>query len=296
MCGVNISGNTDKIGKSDDNCILKEGWWKDYKLHVTILVIVIISEFIGPFNFNVVKDVSIMVMPLIYAMVIGLALFLLKPVKWIGKKQSKIAEGVMLLFMGPLVAKFAIACGESFPILVKVGPALILQEFGHLGTIFLALPVALLLGFKRETIGMTNSIGREGNVAVVMDKFGLNSAETRGILTVYVIGTVVGAVFISLFSSLFVALVPLHPYAFAMGAGVGSASMNAAALAPILAAFPKSMATNIQAFAGFSNLISSVTSIYFCVFLALPITEKLYNILEPKIGRKTSVSNIGDEE
>ena len=38
---------------------------------------------------------------------------------------------------------------------------------------------------------MTNSIGRETNVAVVIDKFGFDSAETRGVLTVFIIGTVI---------------------------------------------------------------------------------------------------------
>ncbi|MFR2691585.1 MAG: DUF3100 domain-containing protein [Enterocloster bolteae] len=30
-----------------------------------------------------------------------------------------------------------------------MGPALILQEFGNLGTIFISLPIALLLGLKK---------------------------------------------------------------------------------------------------------------------------------------------------
>ena len=145
----------------------------------------------------------------------------------------------MLLFIGPLLAKLAVASGQSFHILLDVGPALVLQEFGNLGTVFLALPVALLLGFKKETIGMTNSIGRETNVAVVIDKFGFDSAETRGVLTVFIIGTVIGTLYISFLSCLCVSVLPLHPYAFAMATGVGSASMNAAALAPLLNAFPR---------------------------------------------------------
>ncbi len=249
-----------------DKTILKKAPWKDYRLHITVLFLVIISEFIGPVEFNLTKDICVVIMPLLYAMVIGLALFLLKPVKWITKKQSKIAESAMLLFIGPLLAKLAVASGQSFHILLDVGPALVLQEFGNLGTVFLALPVALLLGFKKETIGMTNSIGRETNVAVVIDKFGFDSAETRGVLTVFIIGTVIGTLYISFLSCLCVSVLPLHPYAFAMATGVGSASMNAAALAPLLNAFPASMSTNIQAFAGFSNLISFCVGIYFCIF------------------------------
>ena len=277
-----------------DKTILKKAPWKDYRLHITVLFLVIISEFIGPVEFNLTKDICVVIMPLLYAMVIGLALFLLKPVKWITKKQSKIAESAMLLFIGPLLAKLAVASGQSFHILLDVGPALVLQEFGNLGTVFLALPVALLLGFKKETIGMTNSIGRETNVAVVIDKFGFDSAETRGVLTVFIIGTVIGTLYISFLSC--VSVLPLHPYAFAMATGVGSASMNAAALAPLLSAFPASMSTNIQAFAGFSNLISFCVGIYFCIFLAIPLAQKLYAWLEPKIGRETPVSHLGEEE
>ena len=40
---------------------------------------------------------------------------------------------------------------------------LVCQEFGNLGTILVALPIALLLGFKREAVGMTHSIAREKN-------------------------------------------------------------------------------------------------------------------------------------
>ena len=72
-----------------------------------------------------------------------------------------------------------------------------------------------------------------------------------------------------------------------MASGVGSASMNAAALGPTLAAFP-SLETQIEAFAGFSNLLSFSIGVYIVMFIALPLTEKLYYKLEPKIGRNNS--------
>lgn len=75
-----------------------------------------------------------------------------------------------------------------------------------------------------------------------------------------------------------------------MASGVGSASMNAASLGPTLAAFP-GFETQIEAFAGFSNLLSFSIGIYIVIFIALPLTEKLYTILEPKIGRKAIVNN-----
>ncbi len=90
-----------------------------------------------------------------------------------------------------------------------------------MGTVFLALPVALLFSLKKKHLFvMTNSIGRETNVAVVIDKFGFDSAETRGVLTVFIIGTVIGTLYISFLSCLCVSVLPLHPYAFAMATGV----------------------------------------------------------------------------
>lgn len=223
-------------------------------------------------------------MPLLYAMIMGLGLYLWKPIKFVSSRQAKVAEGAMLLFIGPLIAKLAVSSGQSINVIIQVGPALLLQELGNLGTIFFALPIALLLGFKRETIGMTSSICREPNLGIIMDKYGFNSSETRGVLAVFVIGTMIGTIFISFLSSISASLIPYHPYAFAMASGVGSASMNAAALAPLLHMFPE-LAMDIEAFAGCSNLISFCFGIYICIFIGLPITEKLYKFLEPKIGR-----------
>jgi hypothetical protein len=79
-----------------------------------------------------------------------------------------------------------------------------------------------------------------------------------------------------------------------MASGVGSASMNAAAIGPTLAAFP-GMETQIEAFAGFSNLLSFCVGIYIVMFIALPLTEKVYYWLEPKIGREALVPEKEDE-
>ena len=263
-------------------------------MHVTVLLLVIIAELIGPIYIPLSDSVTVSVMPLLYTMVLGLAFYLLKPIKWIQRKQARVAEGAMMLFIGILIAKLAISSGQSMHILFEMGPALLLQELGHLATIFIALPVALLLGFKRETIGMTNSIGREPEVAVVVDKYGFDSPESRGIFALFIVGTIIGTVFISFLTSICTSILPLHPYAFAMASGVGSASMNAASLGPTLAAFP-ALETQIEAFAGFSNLLSFSIGIYIVIFIALPLTEKLYSWLEPKIGREAIVSE-GDDE
>lgn len=276
-----------------DKRILKKNPWKDYGLHITVLVLVIIAESIGPMHIQITNGVEVSIMPLLYTMVLGLIFYLAKPIKWIQRKQARIAEGAMMLFIGVLIAKLAVSSGQSIHLLFEMGPALMLQELGHLATILIALPVALLLGFKREAIGMTNSIGREPEVAVVVDKYGFNSPESRGIFALFIVGTIIGTVFISFLTSISVSVIPFHPFAFAMASGVGSASMNAASLGPTLAAFP-GLETQIEAFAGFSNLLSFSIGIYIVIFIALPLTEKLYYWLEPKIGRKAIIEE-GDE-
>ena len=277
-----------------DRRILKKNPWRDYRLHGTVLLLVILAEIIGPIEIPIANGVEVIVMPLLYTMVFGLLFYLDKNVKWIKKRQSKIAEGAMMLFIGVLIAKLAVSSGQSIYLIFEMGPALLLQELGHLATILVALPVALLLGFKRESIGMTSSIGREPEVAVIVDKYGFNSPESRGIFALFIVGTIIGTVFISFLASLSVSLIPLHPFAFAMASGVGSASMNAASLGPTLAAFPN-LETSIEAFAGFSNLLSFSIGIYIVMFIAVPLTEKLYAYLEPKIGREAIIKEDGDD-
>lgn len=97
----------------------------------------------------------------------------------------------------------------------------------------------------------------------------------------YITGTVVGAIFISLLASsgLF------NPLALAMGAGVGSESMMAAASGAIAAQEPPEMAKQVAAFAAASNLITTTVGIYFTLFLSLPVSNLVYRVLEPRIGR-----------
>ena len=71
---------------------------------------------------------------------------------------------------------------------------------------------------------------------------------------------------------------------YAMASGIGSASMNAAALVPLVHLHP-TMATQLEAFAGCSNILSFCLGIYMCMFVSLPIAEKLYKWLSPILGK-----------
>ena len=76
-----------------------------------------------------------------------------------------------------------------------------------------------------------------------------------------------------------------------MATGIGSGSMAAAALGPLVTAFPE-MKDQIIAFSGASNLATSVTGLYVSIFIALPLTEKIY-LWMTKRKTKNMKSNVG---
>src|SRR5699024_10007782 len=148
---------------------------------------------------------------MLYALIIGVILYFTPLVK---ERQSKNAEPIIVLGVALLLAKIGVTIGPALPEIIAAGPALLLQELGNLGSMLIALPVAVWLGLKRETIGMTHSVAREPNVGLIMDKFGINSPEGRGVMAIYIFGTVFGAVFLGVLSGLLSTLTPIHPYSF----------------------------------------------------------------------------------
>lgn len=198
--------------------------------------------------------------------------------------ESKVASPIITVSILFLVAKIAVTIGPNIKTILSAGPALILQELGNLGTALIGVPIAILLGLKRETIGATHSIGREPNVAIISEKYGLDSPEGRGVLGVYVVGTLFGAVFMGLFAGFLASVTPLHPYALAMACGVGSGSMMAASSGSLIALYPH-LKDQITAFAGASNLATMADGVYATIFLALPMTHWMYWKLEPILGR-----------
>ena len=250
--------------------------------------------FIGVKEIKLSGSVSILLLPLIYALIIGLVLYLTPQIKFVGKKQSKVAEGIMVIFIGVLIAKLAASTGGFIDVIIKLGPAVVSHLIGSLGSL-LALPVALLLGFKRESIGMSTSICREPDLGIIVDRYGFKSPEARGVLTIFLIGSIIGTVFISFLSSICASVLPLHPYSFAIASGVGSASMNVASVTPLMQLYP-SMATELEALAGGSNLITFCFGIYLVIFVAIPIAEKLYSFLSPRIGKQNTEENAEEIE
>jgi hypothetical protein len=185
-----------------------------------------------------------------------------------------------------LVAKLGLLVGGSLPKLTAAGWALVFQEFGHFfGTMAIGLPIALLLGIKREAIGATFSVGREPSLAIIAEKYGMHSPEGRGVLAEYITGTIFGTVFMSILASLITSLNIFNPLSLAMGSGVGSASMMTAASGVIAAQQSSELAKDVLAFAAASNLMTTIVGIYFTLYISLPFTVWAYNLLEPVIGR-----------
>lgn len=249
---------------------------KNIKLHLIVLGVVIIAELIGTYKFNVGIG-TIVLLPMLFALFIGV----LTTPKFLNIAKEKEMEGagkfitVTLLL---LMAKYGTTIGPTISTILKSSPALILQEFGNLGTVLLGVPLGMLLGLKRETIGGAHSISREPNVALIGEKFGLNSPEGEGVLGVYIVGTVFGTIFMGVMVSILATATPLHPYSLAMATGVGSASMMTTGVGALVELFP-SMSNEITAFGAASNLLSGLDGVYMSVFLALPLAEFLYKII-----------------
>ena len=160
-----------------------------------------------------------------------------------------------------------------------------MQEFGNLGTIFLAMPLALMLGLKREAIGATHSINRETNLALITDMYGPDSPETRGSLSIYVVGGMIGTIYFGFMVSIIASLGIFHPYALGMSSGVGAGIMMASATAVLTEIYP-AMADQISALASASETISGIDGIYMAIFIGIPLCNWLYAKLEPVLGRR----------
>ncbi len=255
-----------------------KGFFNYFKLHFTIFIITLISLSIGTVVFPIFNNMELIILPFIFSLFLAILVYVIKPIKWVGNLQSKYCTDLILIFIGPLLVKLAIASGQNIGLLFNVGPILIIKELGSLGTIFIGLPIALYLGFGRESVGMTSSICREPQLAVLVEKYGFDSKEVKGFFIVYIIGIVLGTIFITFLVNILCYILPLHPYSYALATGIGSTSMNVAAVSSLISLYPD-LHDNLLAFSGISNLISLVFGIYVYMIISLPLTEVLYNKL-----------------
>ena len=134
----------------------------EYRIIFAAFVFILIADAIGQIEIPLGPG-KLILFPIFYALILGV---LSGPeiLKFFKKKEVKAASKLVIVAICPFIAKLGINAGASIEVVLSAGPALLLQEIGNLGTIFLALPFALLLGLKREAIGATHSINRESNL------------------------------------------------------------------------------------------------------------------------------------
>ena len=264
------------------------------QIFILALIVASFSEWLGPLPIDLGVG-KVVLLPMIWALLIGLVLGLSRkhvpgPLK-LSLESQHLAAAILSSALFLFIAKLGLLVGGSLPKLAEAGWALALQEVGNLiGCILLGMPVALLLGIKREAIGATFSIGREPGLAIIGERFGMDSPEGRGVLAEYITGTLIGAIFISLLAGFVTSLDIFHPLALAMGAGVGSGSMTAAAVGAIAAQQTPEMAQDVATFAAAANLIATTVGTYLTLFISLPLAVYAYRILEPILGRNRKAS------
>ncbi|SDT58931.1 Protein of unknown function [Pseudarthrobacter equi] len=251
-------------------------------------VIALAVQFIGQAKIDLGIG-AIIIFPMVWGLILGLLVSVQK-FKPLGIDLQRVAAALVGVAVLLLVARLAFNIGPSLPTLLKAGPALLLQEVGHLlGTIVLALPLAVLLRMGKATVGATFSLDREPSFAMVSEKYGPDSDQYRGVLAMYVFGTLFGAVFITLLTSLVANWKIFDPLALAMGAGVGSGSMMAASVASITAAYPGDQEA-VLGMAAVSNLITTVLGVYVGIYIALPLADKFYRALTRKQESRQAVA------
>ena len=273
-----------KLDNTQQDSLSTKGRWPVFiKLFAVCGVTSALGEIIGTFKVPVGPG-SLIILPMIFAMILavlitpdalGRKIEALK--KICSEKEVKLSENIMMLVLLILGVKLGMAAGPNITKVIEAGPALILQEFGNLGTMVVGLPVAMLLGMRREAVDATLSICREPTLGLVSEIYGIDSPEGIGVMGTYMVGNLFGTIFFGLLGS-FGVLTGIHPYALAMACGMGSGSMMTAASQALAASVPQ-MSEEILAFAATSNICSNVDGLYMELFIALPAANFIYKKL-----------------
>lgn len=246
---------------------------KNFKLHGLALVLTIICEFMGT---KIVKLPigSIAFFPMLYALILGFIIGLPK-FKILSVDDQSESAYLLNLSVLLLIARYGTLVGPNFYKIINSGLALVLQEFGNVGTALLAVPLAVSLGLGREAVGAGHSLGREGNIALISELYGIDSPEGRGVMGVYICGTVFGSIFFSMMTSIVGSWGILSVESLAMAAGTGSASMATATIGALQALYPEK-ADIIAAYGAASNMLTSLDGLYMSLFISLPFSNWLY--------------------
>lgn len=247
-----------------------------------VVVVIVIAEAIGIRSIPLTESVTISVLPLVFAVLITMLLGV--PAWRRGLLRRLYAPGnvrfssqYLIIIMLPLMARYGADVAPQLGEILSIGWIFLLQELGNLGTVLLGLPIALALGLRRHALGSTLGVGREGELAYISEKYGLDSDPGRGVLSIYLIGTLFGAIFFSFFAPVLLGL-GYDVRSLAIASGMGSASMMTAASSTLAAQVPD-QADTIISYAAASQLLTSFLGTYTMVFLAVPLQRAMYNLM-----------------
>ena len=243
---------------------------------------IVVAESIGVRSVPLTGSITITVLPLVFAVVLTMVLGIPAWRKGILRRVYSprtigFSGAFLIVIMLPLMARYGADVAPRLAEIVSIGWVFLLQELGNLGTVVLGLPVALLLGLRRHAIGSTLGLGREGELAYISEKYTLNSDPGRGVLSMYLMGTLFGALFFSFFAPVLLGT-GLDVRALAIASGMGSASMMTAASSTLAAQTPDLQDT-IVSYAAASQLLTSFIGTYTMVFLAVPLQRAMYNLM-----------------
>lgn len=264
MNTANVS--TRQPGLSDVSLILAAS--------VLALALSIIAQLIGTYKIKLGSS-AIVLFPIIWVVLIA-GFVSIQKFKPLSKPIQDISMSLMMIGITIFLTRLGMLIGPSLDEIKKAGAAIMLQEVGHVfGTVILALPVGVALGLGRAAIGATFSIDREPQLGYMLERYGGDSPEYSGTFAVWLLGSVFGALYISLLAGLLASTGIFKPLALALGAGVGSASMMAGAAAALSVVHPD-LKDQIFVLAGLSNLVTNIVGIYAGYYIALPMAERLY--------------------
>ena len=247
-----------------------------------VLLTIVVAESIGIRSVPLTGSITITVLPLVFAVVLTMVLGIPAWRKGILRRVYSprtvgFSGAFLIVIMLPLMARYGADVAPRLQEIVSIGWVFLLQELGNLGTVVLGLPIALLLGLRRHAIGSTLGLGREGELAYISEKYTLNSDPGRGVLSMYLMGTLFGALFFSFFAPVLLGT-GLDVRSLAIASGMGSASMMTAASSTLAAQAPELQDT-IVSYAAASQLLTSFIGTYTMVFLAVPLQRGMYNLM-----------------
>lgn len=261
---------------------LGERFRLEWRIFALAYGFILIADSIGQIKIPVGKGMFIL-FPIFYAIILGV-LSGPQVLKIVDNRHVKAASKLVVVGICPFIAKLGITAGANIDVILDAGLAVLLHGFGNLLGPLLALPIAILLGMKQEAVGACHSINREYHMALINNIYGPDSDEARGSLSIYIVGGMVGTIYFGLMASVVGMTGWFHPQALGLASGVGAGIMMASASASLCAIYPE-WADTISTLASVGETMAGITGMYITMFLAIPMTDKLYRILEPKLGR-----------